>query len=98
MCRASGKGEKRDDLFGYSDLRSEQKLVAPISKHPDGIPSWEHTVADMLRVIAALTDAEDTAATGRFQRANRDTLDQMRQAIATPGRQSCTGSVVATAN
>jgi hypothetical protein len=69
-----------------------------ISKYPDGSPSWEDTVPDVLRVIAELTDPKDTAIKGRFQRANRDTLDQMRQAIATPGRWSHTGSAIAIAN
>jgi hypothetical protein len=69
-----------------------------VSKYPDGSPSWEDAVADMLRVIAKLTDPEDTAATGRFNRANRDTLDQMRQPIATQGRRSSPGSATATAN
>jgi hypothetical protein len=31
-------------------------------------------------VIAELIDPEDTAATGRFKRGNRDTLEQMRKA------------------
>ena len=72
-----GEGE---DPFGYSDLRGDDQRVVPISKYPDGSTSWEDTVADMLRMIADLTDPEDTAATGRFQRANRATLDEMRQA------------------
>jgi len=34
----------------------------------------------MLRVIADLTDLDDTVATGRFVNANRDTLEEMREA------------------
>jgi len=52
----------------------------PISKYPDGSTSWEDTVADMLRVIADLTDLDDTVATGRFVNANRAALEEMREA------------------
>jgi hypothetical protein len=96
-CRRE-EGEQPGDPFAYSDLRGDEDLAVPISKYPDGSPSWEGTVADWIRMISELTDQRDIAATGRFQRANRDTLDQMWQAIATPGRWSHTGSVVATAN
>src|SRR5882672_7270913 len=68
-----GEGELGDDAFDYRPAE-RTKLIAPISKCPDGMPSYEDTVADMLRVIAELIDPEDTAATGRFKRANRDTL------------------------
>jgi hypothetical protein len=33
----------------------------------------------MIRRISELTDLDETAATGRFTRANRDVLDQMRE-------------------
>ena len=75
-----GEAGEGDDPFSYSDLRGDDALVVPISKYPDGSPSWEDTVADMLRVIADLTDLDDTVATGRFVNANRDTLEEMREA------------------
>jgi hypothetical protein len=65
---------------GYSELRGDDELVVPISRYPDGAPSWEDTVADMRRVIGELSEIEDTAATGRFVQANRETLDEMREA------------------
>jgi hypothetical protein len=80
MCAVAEEGEQLDDPFGSADLHSEPKLAIPISKYPDGTPSWEETVADMLRVIAELTDPDDTSVGGRFKRDNRDTLEQMRQA------------------
>jgi hypothetical protein len=40
----------------------------------------------------------DTAATGRFKRANRDTLEEMRKATATHGTRSSSGLPTATAN
>jgi hypothetical protein len=43
------EGEQPGDPFAYSDLRGDQELVVPISKYPDGSPSWEDTVANMLR-------------------------------------------------
>jgi hypothetical protein len=52
----------------------------PIRKLPDGAPSWEDPVADVLRAIANLSDPADTAMSGRSKRDNRDTLEQMRQA------------------
>jgi len=73
-----GEGEPRDDPFGYSDLRGDDQMVVPISKYPDGSISWEDTVADMVRVIIDLTDPEDAGPAGRFKRANRDTLEEMR--------------------
>jgi hypothetical protein len=74
-------GAEEDESGGDPfDLSGDDELFVPISKWPDGSPSWEDTVADMLRVIAELTDPEDTAATGRFARANRETLEAMRQA------------------
>lgn len=49
----------------------------PIRILSDGAPDWEDTVADMLRVIADLTDSADTAISGRFK---RDTFEALRQA------------------
>lgn len=81
-ARAEGEGGEDDgDPFAYSDLRNGLDGVrVAVSKYPDGSPSWEDTVADMLRLIAELDDPEDTAATGRFKRANREVLEEMRQA------------------
>jgi hypothetical protein len=78
--RDGAEGEADDaDPFGYSDLRgSDDELRVPVSKFPDGSTSWEDTVADMVRVIIDLTDPEDAAPTGRFKRANRETLEEMR--------------------
>jgi hypothetical protein len=59
------------------DPAGNQELIVPISPYPDGSPVWEDTVTDTLRVIADLGDPADTAATGRFKHANRDTLDEM---------------------
>jgi len=41
---------------------------------------WGRHVADMLAVIASLTDPADTAMSERFKRDNREVLEQMRQA------------------
>jgi hypothetical protein len=71
-----GVADGINDPFGYLDLRGDQERIVPISPYPDGSPAWEDTVADMLRVIDSLTDDDDTA----LKQANRDTLDQMRQA------------------
>ena len=54
-----------------------------IRKRPDSRPDWEGTVADMLAAITALYDPADTATSGRFKRANRDALEQIRQADRT---------------
>jgi hypothetical protein len=77
--RAAEDGDG-EDPFAYSELRGDDQLVVPISKYPDGSTSWEDTVADMLRVIADLTDLDDTVATGRFVNANRAALEEMREA------------------
>ena len=52
----------------------------PISKYPDASTSWEDTVADMLRVIADLTDLEEHREHWPLQARNRDALEEMRQA------------------
>ena len=77
--RAAEDGDG-EDPFAYSELRGDDQLIVPISKYPDGSISWEDTVADMLRVIADLTDLDDTVATGRFVNANRAALEEMREA------------------
>jgi len=77
--RAAEDGDG-EDPFAYSELRGDDQLIVPISKYPDGSTSWEDTVADMLRVIADLTDLDDTVATGRFVNANRAALEEMREA------------------
>jgi integrase/recombinase XerD len=66
-----------EDLSRCSDLPS---FAVPIHKAAGGKIDWQGTARDMLAAIAELTNPADTAATGRFNRANRDTLDQMRQA------------------
>jgi len=52
----------------------------PISKYPDASTSLEDTVADMLRVIADLTDLEEHREHWPLQARNRDALEEMRQA------------------
>jgi hypothetical protein len=65
------------DPFAYSNMGS---LAVPIHKTCDGAASWEDTVADMLAVIANLTDPADSAMSGRLKRDNCEVLEQMRQA------------------
>jgi hypothetical protein len=59
---------------------SDLELIVRVNKYLGGSVSWGDAVADMLRVIAEVIDPGDTAATGRFNRANRGTLDHMRRA------------------
>jgi hypothetical protein len=73
--------------FGYSDLRGDR------GTRPDTEDGDPHAA-----VIAELIDREDTATIGPFKRADRDTLEDMRQADRDSWNVSSSGSVTATAN
>jgi hypothetical protein len=81
----SGAADELADPFAYggssdSGAGDSAGLAVPTRKLPGGEPNWEETVADMLVVIAGLTEPADTAGNGRFKRDNREVLDRMREA------------------